>query len=189
MAFKIDTEMKGIYIISENNIEHFFLNKHETSKGLLVKNYYQEIERALYCAWCLREGKAYESIVYYRDDPKDALRLETVIEAMEQQIDLFTDGEYSAEGEVKSRYWHEIQHIHQDVMVLKNGRYYENELHHRPGIPRIETVGRRLVDAIMDLVWRMDDDAPSIDEEISAAFRKTYQDIIPPLSRFGSSKE
>ena len=65
MPFKIDTQMKGVYVISEDSIAHYFFQKEETSPGLLVKKHYTEIERALFSAWYIREGKCYESIVAY----------------------------------------------------------------------------------------------------------------------------
>ena len=97
MPFKIDTQIKGIYIISEDSIAHHFFSIDEVSPGLLVKKHYTEIERALYAAWFLREGKCYESIAAYMHDEKDledAPHLEKVIAAIEKQVDLFTEGEY-----------------------------------------------------------------------------------------------
>ena len=76
------------------------------------------------------------------------------------------------ESEDQNRYWREIQEIWAEINALKEKRYYENEIHHRPGVPRIETVGRRLVDRIVDLVWRMDNNAPSMQEEIFEAIRR-----------------
>ena len=38
-----------------------------------------------------------------------------------------------------NRYWREVQDIWSEINTLKEGRYYENEIHHRPGVPRIET--------------------------------------------------
>ena len=190
MPFKIDTQTKGIFIIAEDSITHYFFSIDETSPGLLVKKHYTEIERALYSAWFLREGKCYESIAAYMHDEKDledAPHLEKVVAAIEKQVDLFTEGEYEkyvAGHEAQdwkligdNRYWREVQDIWVEIDALKNGRYYENEIHHHPGIPRIETVGKRLVDKIMDLVWRMDNDAPSVQEELVEAFYRVNENM------------
>ena len=50
MPFNIDTQMKGVYVIGEDSIAHYFFQKEETSPGLLVKKHYTEIERALFSA-------------------------------------------------------------------------------------------------------------------------------------------
>ena len=189
MPFKIDTQMKGIFIIAEDSITHHFFSIDETSPGLLVKKHYKEIERALYSAWVLREGKCYESIAAYwhkENDLKDAPHLEKVVAAIEKHLDLFTEGgyeKYVAAHEKQdwalmegNRYWREVQDIWSEISTLKEGRYYENEIHHRPGVPRIETVGKRLVDKIMDLVWRMDNDAPSVQDELEEAFYRVNEE-------------
>lgn len=189
MPFKIDTQTKGIFIIAEDSITHHFFSIDETSPGLLVKKHYSEVEKALYAAWFLREGKCYESIEAYwheEKDLKDALHLETILSALEKQMDLLMDGEYGKHVAAhekqdwklmeENRYWREVQDIWSEINTLKEGRYYENEIHHRPGVPRIETVGKRLVDKIMDLVWRMDNDAPSVQEELAEAFYRVNEE-------------
>ena len=93
-------------------------------------------------------------------------------------MDLFTEGDYQKYTDLREnwkalkeiRYWHEIQEIWSQVNFLREGRYYENEIHHYPGIPRIETIGKRLVDQVMDLVWRMDNNGASFQEELFEAF-------------------
>ena len=190
MPFKIDTQTKGIYIISEDSIAHHFFSIDESSPGFLMKKHYTEIERVLYAAWSLREGKCYESIAAYfhsDDDLKDAPHLEKVVAAIEKQMNLLTDGgyqKYVAAREKQdwklmegNRYWREVQDIWVDISALREGRYYENEIHHRPGVPRIETVGKRLVDRIMDLAWRMDNDAPGKQEELVEAFYRVNEEM------------
>lgn len=153
MPFKIDMQMKGVYVISEDSIVHYFFQKEETSPGLLVKKHYSEVEKALYAAWFLRVGKCYESIAAYwhdENDLKDAPPLEKVVVAIEKHLDLFTEGEYQKcvaahekqdwkLMEENRYYWRELQDIWSEINTLKEGRYYENEIHHRPGVPRIET--------------------------------------------------
>ena len=185
MPFMIDTQVKGLYVIAEDSITHYFLSKSETSCGLLVKKHYDDIERALHIAWYIREGKCHESVSAYwhkEEDLEDSIHLEPLVKALEEQVDLFTEGAYrqlmtakengDRESEDQNRYWREIQEIWAEINALKERRYYENEIHHRPGVPRIETVGRRLVDRIVDLVWRMDNNAPSMQEEIFEAIRR-----------------
>jgi hypothetical protein len=185
MPFMIDTQVKGLYVIAEDSITHYFLSKSETSPGLLVKKHYDDIERALHIAWYIREGKCHESVSAYwhkEEDLEDSIHLEPLVKALEEQVDLFTEGAYrqlmtakengDRESEDQNRYWREIQEILAEINALKEKRYYENEIHHRPGVPRIETVGRRLVDRIVDLVWRMDNNAPSMQEEIFEAIRR-----------------
>ena len=65
MPFKIDTQMKGLYVLSEDSITNYFFKREKTSAGLLVKGHYKEIEAALYLSWLIRQGKTYESIAAY----------------------------------------------------------------------------------------------------------------------------
>ena len=107
--------------------------------------------------------------------------------AIEKHLDLFTEGgyqKYVAAHEKQdwklmeeNRYWREVQEIWSEINTLKEKRYYENEIHHHPGVPRIETVGKRLVDRIMDLVWRMDNDSPSVQEELVEAFYRVNENM------------
>ena len=195
MPFKIDTQMKGLYVISEESITNHFFQKEKTSVGLLVKGHYKEVEAALYLSWLIRQGKTVETIsAYYHtdDDLKDAPTLEKILPALEEQLDLLSEGAYSNYVAARQnqnwravddyRYWQEIQDIWSEIDVLRSRRYYENEIYHRPGIPRIETIGKRLVDAVMDLVWRLDNDEPGIQEQLTEALRKTSDPILPKFN-------
>ena len=191
MPFKIDTQMKGLYVISEDSITNHFFQKEKTSAGLLVKGHYKEVEAALYLSWLIRQRKTVETIsAYYHtdDDLKDAPTLEKILPALEEQLDLLSEGAYSNYVAARQnqnwravddyRYWQEIQDIWSEIDALRSRRYYENEIYHRPGIPRIETIGKRLVDAVMDLVWRLDNDEPGIQEQLTEALRKTSDSIL-----------
>ena len=191
MPFKIDTQMKGLYVISEDSITNHFFQKEKTSAGLLVKGHYKEVEAALYLSWLIRQGKTVETIsAYYHtdDDLKDAPTLEKILLALEEQLDLLSEGAYSNYVAARQnqnwravddyRYWQEIQDIWSEIDALRSRRYYENEIYHRPGIPRIETIGKRLVDAVMDLVWRLDNDEPGIQEQLTEALRETSDSIL-----------
>ena len=132
--------------------------------------------------WLLSEGKVYESIVDYyhtEDDLKKVLHLEKVINALENEINDFTNGAYSSfSASINNRdsfdhkYWKEIQDVYFYIFDLKAGKYYENEKYHRRGIPRIETSGKYLRDCLMCLIWKMDADLPSTQEEISEALKQ-----------------
>lgn len=195
MPFKIDTQTNGLYIVSENSITHRFFQKEQTTAGLLVKKHYREIEAALYCSWLIRQGKTVESISAYfhtEEDLKDAPPLEKLFPVLEENLNSFTEGEYQNHITAREnqewrsmddyRYWQEVQDIWSEINDLRERRYYENEIHHRPGVPRIETIGKRLVDAIMDLVWKLDNDEPGIQEELTEAFRKTQDPMLPKLN-------
>lgn len=195
MPFKIDTQTKGLYIVSEDSITNRFFQKEQTSAGLLVKNHYKEIEASLCLSWLIRQGKTVESISAYfhtDEDLKDAPPLEKLLPALEESIDSFTEGAYQNHITAREnqdwrtmndyRYWQEVQDIWSEIRDLRERRYYENEIHHRPGVPRIETIGKRLVDAIIDLVWKLDNDEPSVQEELTEAFRKTQDPVLSKLN-------
>lgn len=55
-------------------------------------------------------------------------------------------------------------------------------MYHRPGIPRIETIGKRLVDEVMDLVWKLDNGDPGIQEKLAEAFQKTSDLVLPKFN-------
>jgi hypothetical protein len=182
-------------VISEDSLINYFFQKETTFSGLLVKRHYKEIEASLYLSWFIREGKTYESIAAYwheESDLKDALHLEKIVPALEKQIDLLTEGAYSifVEAHKKQdwramdnyRYWGELQDIWSEIDALRSRRFYENDIYHRPGIPRIETIGKRLVDEIMVLVWKLDNDEPGIQEELTEAFWKTSDAVLPKFN-------
>ena len=187
-SFAIDTSLNGLYTISEDHIIHQYFRKEEISKGLLVSRHFQDVEKALFCARTLREGKCYEAIsawYHTEDDLKDAPHLEKVLNALEEQINLFTDGEYGKYKAAKDagqhdgsfKYWSSYQDIYFFIADLREGKYHGSgslKYEGRRGIPRIETTGKRIVDAVMDLIWRMDNDGPSWEDEIAEAI---YTDI------------
>lgn len=118
--------------------------------------------------------------------------MEKILPALEKQLDLLSEGAYSNYVTARQnqnwqamddyRYWQEIQDIWSEIDALRSRRYYENEIYHRPGIPRIETIGKRLVDAVMDLVWRLDNDEPGVQEQLTEALRETSDSILPKFN-------
>ena len=198
-SFTIDTSMNGEYTVSEDSITHTSISGTQISKGLLVKSHFQEAELSLYTAWVLREGKCYEAIAawYHKEeDLKDAPHLEKVLHAMEEQLDRLTDGEYSkyatakdaGEDNLSFKYWSDLQDIYFYIHDLYEGKYvgsgslrYEG----RRGIPRIETTGRKLVDAIVGLIWKMDNNSASAEEEMAEAmnrFVKMTENLMPDFN-------
>ena len=191
--------LQGAFAITENSITKYWFKDETVSKGFLVTKHYKEVEASLWIANLLKEGKTYESITaFYHEesDLKDAPHLAQCLDPLEHQLNLMTDGEYEVVVTVLQddkhswrdlddhEYWGEIQDIWLEIKNLRDGRYYENEIFHRPGIPRIQTTGDRLVEKIMDLVWKMDNDLPNmwyIDEETRAKMEAFDSMIIPKI--------
>ena len=189
-SFTINTSIDGNYTFSEDNITHVSFRGSRISKGLLMKKHYKESELALYTAWVLREGRCYEAKqawYHTEEDLKDAPHLEQVLKAMEAQLNKLTDGEYSSTVEVLQQdhpdignrmYWSEIQDIWWEIKNLREGKYHGSDsprYEGRRGIPRIETVGKRLVDAIVALIWKMDnvgDDGSDGNDECDEAMSR-----------------
>lgn len=197
MARKIETEWNGIYIVSEESIDHFYINKSETSQGLLVKKHFKEVELALYCAHLIKDGETYESqeVYYHSDDSwKDAPHLDKVCAACEEQLSLLTEGEYEkrkaalvSDNHYDGKYAQDLADIYYEIRDLNDQRYYENPIHHHPGVPRIETIGKRLNDKIMDLIWRLDNGGPDKTEEMFKTIRAldtTMEKVLPDLERW-----
>ncbi len=126
------------------------------------------------------------------EDLKDAPHLENILNAMETQLNKLTDGAYSQtvtelQQERPSldshKYWSEIQDIWWEVKSLREGKYHGSgspRYEGRRGIPRIETTGSRLVDAIMELIWKMDNGKDDEDEDEGlAAFWKSVDELMP----------
>ena len=67
-------------------------------------------------------------------------------------------------------FWHEIHNICLFIQSLRDGRYYEKR--HYSAAPRIEVTGGKLVDSIMDLVWRLDNENDSNQTEVDEAMMK-----------------
>lgn len=194
-SFTIDTSMNGEYNISEDRITHTSISGTQISKGLLVKRHFKEAELSLYTAWVLREGKCYEAIAawYHKEeDLKDAPHLEKVLHAMEEQLDRLTDGEYSkyatakdaGEDNLSFKYWSDLQDIYFFIHDLYEGKYHGSgslRYEGRCGIPRIETTGRKLVDAIVELIWKMDNNSASAEEEMAEAMER-FEEMIPNIN-------
>ena len=168
--------IQGALEINENSITKHWFSEKIVSKGLLVMKHYKEVEAVLRISNFLKEGRTYESITayYYEEkDIQDAPCLAQCLDPLENQLNLMTDGEYNAvvsslenRGSLEYKYWGEIQNVWQEIKQLRASRFYENEIFHRPGIPRIETIGGRLVEKNMDLIWKIDNDLPNMWDDI-----------------------
>lgn len=176
--FKINTSKNGSFRVSDTSIAHYLQNTKEVSKGFLVRNHFTAVQRALFTAYFLADGKCFESIAGRGFDPKEAPKLNDILDTMEWQINSFTNGKYKEFAEsydahrtiTAYHYWHEIQNIFLSIKSLRDGRYYE-KLHYR-SVPRIEVTGGNLVDCIMDLVWRLDNEDDSNQAEVDEAMMK-----------------
>lgn len=195
----IITTLQGAFVLAGNSITKYWFSEETPSKGLLTKDHYNEVEASLGIAGILKDGQTQESIISYYHEDKDLEGKPTLakcLDALEEQLNLMTDGEYEVVVTVLQddkhswrdlddhEYWGEIQDIWLEIKNLRDGRYYENEIFHRPGIPRIQTTGDRLVEKIMDLVWKMDNDLPNmwyIDEETKAKMEAFDSTIIPKI--------
>ena len=177
--FKITTSNNGEFMISAQSITHTMKNLKEVSKGLLVSRHFTSVQRALFTAFFLAEGNCYESLQSRGVEPDENVpRLLAVLDAMEWQVNSFTDGEYKKFTETYDAHrtvtayhlWHEMENVFMLINDLRVGRYNEKTSHRR--IPLIETIGRKLVDSIMDLVWHLDNEESSAQEEVDAALTK-----------------
>ena len=114
------------------------------------------------------------------DDLKDAPLLSRVLDTLDEQLNKLTGNEYAKVVNLlqqedsdfgSHKYWSEIQDVWWETKGLREGKYHENDsprYEGRRGIPRIETVGKRLVDAVMVLIWAMDNNGEMSDEEDEA---------------------
>ena len=69
--------------------------------------------------------------------------------------------DYEAEQSFESTHncWMELQNIVNYFVELREGRYYETDnprYEGRRGIPRIETTGERIYNALLDFIWKID---------------------------------
>ena len=178
MTYKIETSFTHYYL-SEENITRVSYKGTQTSQGLFVRDHLDDIIKALSAALYLREGKCRESVAAFMHTEKElgnARPLESVLPSLEHWIDAFTGGEYErftkADEPLDYKYFNELQDICFEIKQLKDGRYYEHPLYGHRGIARISTTGGKLVDKIMDLVWRMDDGAAGMQEELYDAMMR-----------------
>lgn len=176
--FKITTSKNGSFRVSESSIAHYLQNTKDVSKGFLVSRHFTAVQRALFTAYFLADGKCYESLADKGFDSQEAPKLNDILDTMEWQINSFTNGKYKEFVEsydahrtiTAYHYWHEIQNIFLFIKALRDGRYFE-KLHYR-SFPSIEVTGGKLVDSIMDLVWRLDNEDDSNQAEVDEAMMK-----------------
>lgn len=185
----------AFYGISPDSILRAGIDGQSTSKGLLVSKHYENVVYVLQIVAFMRDDKVYESIASYWHEDKDlegAPHLEKVLFALEDQLDKMTDGEYKAvaslldvkgddrpdESLYTHKYWGEMNQVWWEIHELRDGKYHESDsvrYQGRRGIPRISTVGKRLCDLTMDLIWKMDNDLPNKWDEVNDALRKWDQ--------------
>ena len=181
MGFIVETSLQGLFVVTEESIHHYDQKNESESKGLLVRSHFDDVYKTLWVANLIKEGNVFESKFRYGEKPdessdKSPPRLVVCLDALEKLLSRTTDGEYeTAVGLLgrekntpaelnKHKYWGEIQDIFWYIKELREGKYVESEslrYKGRRGIPRITTTGRRLVDSIMDLFWKMDSSLPN----------------------------
>ena len=182
MGFTVTTSYQGLFVVTEQSVRRFDQKGESESCGFLVRKHYDEVRKTLQVANILKEGKVFESRAGYFPDPDDPplemlRRLVVCLDALERLLSQATDGEYESAVAVLNRqdashtelnehkYWGEIQDIYWHIKELREGKYHESDdLRYtgRRGIPKISTTGRRLVDKIMDMFWKMDGDFPNM---------------------------
>ena len=191
--FLADTSLQGIYVVSRDAITHHLLDRTtETSAGQLVGEHFLDVKAALFCTWLMREGKCLESVSWYahtEEDLEGAPPLVRVLDVLEERLAIVTDGAYGTDPRCGTsgadghdfRYGMELTCVENTIIDLRSGRYYESKDPRYVGlrgIPRIETCGRRLIDALADLFFRMDDDGPSVADEIRERMRDIDESIF-----------
>ena len=166
MTLQISTDWNGTYTVCEDSITRYNLKGRQVSPGLLVKEHYTQVQEILHLLTLLERGKCYESMEPYWHDEAEyegVLHLSEILTKLDEQFALLKLPEKYQSG------LYEIEYL---MKTLREGRYYENKIHHHPGIPRIETLGKRLMDASIDMIWRMDNKSPSKQEDIAESYRK-----------------
>lgn len=59
---------------------------------------------------------------------------------------------------LKDRYTFELRDIEDDLRLLIHSQVYE--IDKRPGVPRVSTVGKRLMERLNDLLYKIENDKP-----------------------------
>ena len=182
MGFTVETTLQGLFVVTEKSIKRFDQTGESESQGLLVRAQYDNVYKTLWVANVLKAGEVFESGASYSPEhgvsqPKQTPKLAVCLQALEHLLSRTTSGEYDAVIDIlnqekkspaeldRHKYWGEIQDIYWHVEELREGKYHESDsvkYTGRRGIPRISTIGRRLVDEIMDLFWKMDSNLPNM---------------------------
>ena len=137
----------------------------------------------------LSKGDIKECREYYQEDPGDALDLATVVQEMERPLDVVTDGTYSAllsdrwseADSVWTQYSSELRGIYNNLDELRNRRCYE--FVHKPFIPLITTIGGRIDEDLLNLIWRKVRGLPSSFEEVGRKLDFYFQNGYPLADR------
>ena len=139
-----------------------------------------------------REG--YYILPDEEDEVASMPRLQVVVGMLEKLLISLTDGAYEnyirqhqQEGRlpenlmvqnfIEDRYSMEMQSIFNQILDLHQGKYYEAEkarlaelgMYRAPrGIPKIETIGKRVHDQVTDLLYKIEENNPGYSEQIRA---------------------
>lgn len=172
--------MRGYsFTVTEESIHRYGINGEEVSQGLLVKDHFTEVYRAIAVAKILMDGGCKEAMgIYLIDDQEkyeEAPTLEQCVTALEEQLALIGGEE---------RYGNETAHLRNWLSDLRNGRWYKSSPEYdRPRIPKIETTGEKIYSGIMDLVWKLDNGEKSSFERMRDAVNNTsLSDLMPSIN-------
>ena len=205
-GFISDSVVIGMYgycfEISTEYIKRCCIKDTETSKGLIVRRYYEEVEKAVFLASLLKDGKVREALQnYYMEDPGElekAPEMEKCLDALEKQFSILSDGQYEEffancrkrrEGSSdEGMLWdipfaNQAQDFFWNILDLREGRYIGSgnlKYDGRKGTPKIETTGKKIYAGLLDLIWRLDNDPDyKTPEEIAA--ERILRGVVSPL--------
>ena len=177
MEFQYQTDKYGLFTVSEQGISRFFFEQSFSSQGLVVKKYFSDVEAAFYTAGYLRERKILEAYSYEELEElssTEGLRaLKDVIKDLETQMNRFTQREwkrvarlfyemvrYNVRGNAQDlashHYLTEYKNLWLLIQQLKDGKYNENSQFKSRGYASISTMGNRLTEDMLYLLWRLD---------------------------------
>lgn len=174
----------------------------ETSKGLIVIRHYGEVEKAVYLASLLKDGKVKEALQnYYVEDPgelEEAPEMEKCLDVLEKQFSILSDGQYdefyincrerregSSDAEMlwNIPFANQAQDLLWNILDLREGRYIGSgnpKYDGRKGTPKIETVGKKIYSGLLDLIWRLDNGPDyKTPEEITA--ERILRGVVSPF--------
>ena len=168
------------YDISDKCIIRYGMKTEEKSLGYLVKKHFDEVCNVLYLIHLLKDTLVKEAMEQFwiedQEKYEKAPLLAKCLDALEQQLSLMSEAEYDEYFKYcKTRYagedpdgdynrlpfWSEMQDLFWHILDLRNGKWHGSKnprYEGRRGIPRIETIGKRMYSEALDLIWKMDNE-------------------------------
>ena len=168
------------YDISDKCIIRYGMKSEKTSPGYLVKKHFDEVYNVLYLIHLLKDTLVKEAMEQFWIEDQEkygkAPLLAKCLDALEGQLSLMCEGKYDEYFKYcKTRYagedpdgdynrlpfWSEMQDLFWHILDLRNGKWHGSKnprYEGRRGIPRIETIGKRMYSEALDLIWKMDNE-------------------------------